>query len=408
MTRFTDRVSRDLHQIADRATPSSTAWDSIRTRIEEQADQPTMEVIMLSPDRNDPPKRGWMLAAAAGTVILIGGLVFAVTRSDDDTAPADTPPPTLPAEPNPEIDAADPETADPDTAVAPELETDTPSEPGTDTPSEPEPRTGPVTVSVTGSFTDAQPLLTPGPGPVQALVGERTFAGEFDGVAPFTGRYWTTAEGSQRGDAEFEFRGDVEGLGSGTLTFTDAWQIADGAWSSTATITGGTGDFAGASGTAVFESVPATLAGGGGGTYTWDITVPPADSLVTVTVTGTAIDPDFTAEPTGVDGELSYRAGTVLEGDMNGLAPHTGTAWVLDDTTTVGTGDFEFTGDIDGLGSGTMTYTDVWVFDNGTTTYTVHITGGTGDFEGITGTGTFLDEGDVDPYEFVLTAPIGQ
>ena len=105
MTRFTERVTRDLDQIADRATPSPTAWESIQHRIAEQTDQPTMEVIMLSPDRNDSPKRGRMLAAAAGIIVLIGGLVFAITRSDDDTVPADTPQVTLPAEPAPEADA---------------------------------------------------------------------------------------------------------------------------------------------------------------------------------------------------------------------------------------------------------------------------------------------------------------
>ncbi len=106
MTRFTDRVTRDLHQIADRSTPSSTAWDSIRTRIDEQADQPpTMEVIMLSPDRNDQPKRGWMLAAAAvAGLALVGGLVFATTGSDDDTVPANTPTATLPTEPAPDAE----------------------------------------------------------------------------------------------------------------------------------------------------------------------------------------------------------------------------------------------------------------------------------------------------------------
>ena len=127
MTRFTDRVTRDLHQIADRSTPSSTAWDSIQTRIESQTDQPTMEVIMLSPDRNNSPKRGWMLAAAAGTVILIGGIVFATTRSDDNdtvpadapqaTAPVDAPEATAPAEPAPDAEA-DPAPA-PDAGVEP-------------------------------------------------------------------------------------------------------------------------------------------------------------------------------------------------------------------------------------------------------------------------------------------------
>ena len=85
MTRFTDRVTRDLHQIADHSTPSSTAWDSIRTRIDEQTDQPpTMEVVMLSPDRNDSPKRGWMLAAAAvAALALVGGLWLLVRRAPD-------------------------------------------------------------------------------------------------------------------------------------------------------------------------------------------------------------------------------------------------------------------------------------------------------------------------------------
>ena len=39
-------------------------------------------------------------------------------------------------------------------------------------------------------------------------------------------------------------------------------------------------------------------------------------------------------------------------------------------------------------------------------TYSVFITGGTGDFDGITG--RFIDEGEVDSYEFTLTAPVGR
>ena len=58
-------------------------------------------------------------------------------------------------------------------------------------------------------------------------------------------------------------------------------------------------------------------------------------------------------------------------------------------TTTVGSNTTEFTGTIDGLGTGTMTMLEVLtVGPNGYTT-TVAITGGTGDFEGITGTGTY-------------------
>ena len=53
-----------------------------------------------------------------------------------------------------------------------------------------------------------------------------------------------------------------------------------------------------------------------------------------------------------------------------------------------------------------MTYTDVWVLADSTMTYSVFITGGTGDFDGITG--RFIDEGEVDSYEFTLTAPVGR
>ena len=101
MTRFTDRVERDLGQIADRATPSSTAWEAIRHRIDEQDfTEPTMEVIMLSPETNryDNRTRRWLMAAAAvAALALIGGLIFAGTRADEDTVPADQTPATVPA-----------------------------------------------------------------------------------------------------------------------------------------------------------------------------------------------------------------------------------------------------------------------------------------------------------------------
>ena len=85
MTRFTERVERDLGQIADRATPSSTAWEAIRHRIDEQdTSEPTMEVIMLDPNRTHPPARSrtWMaVAAAIAALALIGGLIVAGTRA---------------------------------------------------------------------------------------------------------------------------------------------------------------------------------------------------------------------------------------------------------------------------------------------------------------------------------------
>ncbi len=87
MSRFADRVGRDLDQIADRATPSSTAWDSIRTRIDEQTDEPDMEVIMLAPDDSKATKRTWVTAGAvavAAAVLVIIGIV-ALTGGEDAT-----------------------------------------------------------------------------------------------------------------------------------------------------------------------------------------------------------------------------------------------------------------------------------------------------------------------------------
>lgn len=105
MTRFTERVERDLGQIADRATPSSTAWETIQHRIDEQtATAPTTEFIMLSPDRNESPtrrRRPLMVAAVVAVLALVVGLIIAATRVDEDLVPADEPVPTLPAEPEP-------------------------------------------------------------------------------------------------------------------------------------------------------------------------------------------------------------------------------------------------------------------------------------------------------------------
>lgn len=404
MTRFTDRVTRDLHQIADRSTPSSTAWDSIRTRIDEQTDQPpTMEVIMLSPDRNDQPKRGWMLAAAAvAGLALVGGLVFATTRSDDDTVPADTPTATLPAQPAPDAEV------DPDTeaVVVPAPDPTTAAEVA------PEPVPEPVTVTLTGTFSATKEfqsaLSRTGVVGEQTWVGRTQFEGQVSGTAYDTGQLWNIPGGSFE-YIEGDLTATIEGLGVGSLNYRGSAQTVDGVWSSESVIAFGTAAFEGASGTLVLTPDPATPNDSSTGTYEWTITVPPKGSLKTVTVNGNGSDQDFAAGQSDVEGEVPYSATTVFEGDMTGLAPHSGTAWVLNPTMTVGVGEFEFTGDIAGLGTGTMTYTDVWVNENGSSVYAVYITGGTGDFEGITGTGRFLNsDTDLIPYEFVLTAPVGR
>jgi hypothetical protein len=123
MTRFTDRVERDLSQISDHATPSSTAWEAIQHRIGEQDthsnSESTMEVIMLAPDTNKLSKRPrtpLLLAAAAAAVALIGGLIVVSSR-DGAPEPTDRP------EPTPTVPATDPAVSGDPTPVAvdPEL-----------------------------------------------------------------------------------------------------------------------------------------------------------------------------------------------------------------------------------------------------------------------------------------------
>jgi hypothetical protein len=401
MTRFTDRVTRDLHQIADRSTPSSTAWDSIRTRIESQTNQPTMEVIMLSPDRNDSPKRGWMLAAAAvAGLALVGGLVFATTRSDDDTVPADTPTATLPAEPAPDAEV-DPE-VDPDAeaVVVPAPEPTTAAE-----VEAPVVTTEPGTVAGTFSTEDVVSTTSPSS---SGLIGDEAwqattvYEGSMAGTAPGTWQTWdmTLVNGQELRFGEFVFTGTIEGLGSGTLTYSDEWVIVESSdfVSATATITGGTGDFEGAYGSAVLKPEPAAPGDSTAGTYSWNITVPPKGSLMTVTATGTAT----TVEQTIAPGSSAFSETQNFEGSLVGSATGRGLARGYGDFWSAS---FEFSGTIDGLGSGTMTFEKVGDWEAESLHWFDVVTGGTGDFEGITGTG---QDGPNGSYIFVLTAPVNQ
>ena len=103
---------------------------------------------MLSPDRNDQPKRGWMLAAAAvAGLALVGGLVFATTRST--TTPCRQTPRSSPfprsQHPTHEVDPD----AEPVVVPAPEPTT------AAEVVPEPEPVPEPVTVTVTGTFAES-------------------------------------------------------------------------------------------------------------------------------------------------------------------------------------------------------------------------------------------------------------
>ncbi|MFK7916529.1 MAG: hypothetical protein AB8G14_00510 [Ilumatobacter sp.] len=144
MTRFNrdlpGRLERDLHQISDQASPSSTAWEAIRHRIDEQdkraasGTEPTVEVIMLDPETNKYSKRprtGMLVAASVAALTLVGGLIVVANR-DGEPAPADQPEPapTVPAtdpaiggDPAPVVDEeASPVTVDPEGEALPQVE----------------------------------------------------------------------------------------------------------------------------------------------------------------------------------------------------------------------------------------------------------------------------------------------
>lgn len=116
MSRFDERLERDLRHIAERATPSSTAWEAIQTRVAEQADHLELEITMLMPNPTpDRSIRTWILGAAAAVLLVVGGLYVALSGGDDsplrvtDTDTADTPTPSTTeaptTTPTPEVSA---------------------------------------------------------------------------------------------------------------------------------------------------------------------------------------------------------------------------------------------------------------------------------------------------------------
>jgi hypothetical protein len=401
MTRFTNRVTRDLHQIADRSTPSSTAWETIRTRIDEQPDQPTLEVTMLSPDRNTEPKRGWMLAAAAvAGLALVGGLVFAMTRSADDTVPADQPTATLPTEPTPDTEV-DP---DEEAVVVPAPDPTTTSE----VVPEPEPVPEPVTVAVAGTFSTEDVVATTAPnssgltGPA-AWQATTVYEGQLTGTAPGIWQTWDLGDGDELRAGEHTFTGTIEGVGSGTLTYADEWLTVGGITTGKAAITGGTGDFEGAYGSAVLTSVPGAAGDSTAGTYSWDITVPPKGSLVTVTAARGTATLDMTLGAPTTKG-ISWSADGNFTGSLFGTTTGLGQGFADPRGGTFGTSRWVFTGTIEGLGTGTMTFDRIGLDPPGAVWFDV-VVEGTGDFEGITGTGQVaLDLS----YTYTLTAPVSQ
>lgn len=90
MTKFTDRLENDLEQIADQATPSSNAWQTIQNRMAEPATNDAREIIMLTDEREiaeeaaEGRRRNWLAVAAAIALLAVAaGVIFGTGGSDE-------------------------------------------------------------------------------------------------------------------------------------------------------------------------------------------------------------------------------------------------------------------------------------------------------------------------------------
>ena len=194
-----------------------------------------------------------MLAAAAvAGLALVGGLVFATTRSDDDTVPADTPTATLPAEPAPDAEV-DP---DAEAVVVPAPDPTTAAE----VAPAPEPVPEPVTVTLTGTFSATKEFTTvpsrSGLVGDQTWVGNTRFEGQVSGTAYDSGQVWNLPGGSSFEYTEGDLTATIDGLGVGSLNYRGSAQTIDGVWSSKSVIASGTAAFEGASGTWILTPRP--------------------------------------------------------------------------------------------------------------------------------------------------------
>src|SRR5204863_1448713 len=85
MTRLTDRLERDLSEIAAGADPSPSAWESIVARLGE-AEAAEVDLVVLGPSAWSR-RRAWITAAAAAFVV-IAGAIAVLTRAGDDHSSA--------------------------------------------------------------------------------------------------------------------------------------------------------------------------------------------------------------------------------------------------------------------------------------------------------------------------------
>lgn len=105
MSRLDEQLDRDFPVIAERVTPSPTAWEEIQQRIADREPTTETEIIMLTD--NTTRTRRWPLVAAAAAVAAIAiGAIALVNRDDGAEQPADVPEPVPTVAPAPGTDAS--------------------------------------------------------------------------------------------------------------------------------------------------------------------------------------------------------------------------------------------------------------------------------------------------------------
>jgi hypothetical protein len=81
VSRLTDRLERDLREVAAGAHPSPSAWESIAARLgDDEGSEPGL-VLAPAPGRSKRPV--WPAIAAAALVVIIGSIAV-LTRVGDD------------------------------------------------------------------------------------------------------------------------------------------------------------------------------------------------------------------------------------------------------------------------------------------------------------------------------------
>ncbi len=109
----------------------------------------------------------------------------------------------------------------------------------------------------------------------------------------------------------------------------------------------------------------------------------PERVTVSATYTGVRTDGEQLA-----DGSTAISYAATTEGTITGDITGTGSTRVAPNASISGSNEYTFTGTIEGIGTGTLTYIDSFrIPPGGPAIITVTITGGTGDFAGITGSG---------------------